>query len=200
MSMPDPERPRSRAAAAAPRPASLPRAMSWWTVVVPMMVGAAVAVALGVYGRVHTPTGLSLDLPGFFGTLYAKAWLGTFAFVLAIVQIFTAMVLEGWIKLDLPRVAEIHRWSGRLAVLVTVPVAVHCLYALGLRFDDSRVLVHSLVGCLFYGAFVAKMLLLVRPGLPRLPIPVVGGVLFTALVMLWLTSSLWVFTASGFHL
>ena len=165
-----------------------------------MAVGTAVAVALGVYGRVHTPTGLSLDLPGFSGTLYAKAWLGTFAFVLALVQIFTAMILEGRIKLDLPRVADVHRWSGRLAVLLTVPVAVHCLYAVGLRFDDPRVLVHSLVGCLFYGAFVAKMLLLVRPGLPRWAIPVVAGVLFTALVALWLTSSLWVFTTAGFHL
>lgn len=71
---------------------------------------------------------------------------------------------------------------------------------MGLRFDDSRVLVHSLVCCPFYGAFVAKMLLLVRPGLPRWAIPVVGGVLFTAPVTLWLSSSLWVFTVSGFHM
>jgi Family of unknown function (DUF6529) len=85
-------------------------------------------------------------------------------------------------------------------VLFTVPVAVHCLYALGLSFDDPRVLVHSLVGCILYGAFVAKMLLLVRPGLPRWAIPAASGALFAAVVALWLTSSLWVFTAIGLQL
>jgi hypothetical protein len=174
--------------------------MPWRAVVVPVAVGTAVAVVLGVYGRAHTATGLSLALPGFSGTLYVKAWLTTLAFVLALVQISTAMVIEGRIKVDLPRVPAVHRWSGRLAVLFTVPVAVHCLYALGLRSDDPRVLVHSLVGCLFYGAFVAKMLLLVRSDLPRWAIPAAGGVLFTGLVALWLTSSLWVFTAIGFQL
>jgi len=110
------------------------------------------------------------------------------------------MVLDGRIDIDLPRVPAVHRWSGRIAVLLTVPVAVHCLYALGFRVDEPRVLVHSLVGCLLYGAFVAKMLLLVRRGLPRWAIPAVGGVLFTAFVAMWLTSSLWVFTTAGFHL
>jgi hypothetical protein len=62
------------------------------------------------------------------------------------------------------------------------------------------VLVHSLVGCLLYGAFVTKMLLLVRWGLPRWVIPTAGGILFTTFVALWLTSSLWVFTTAGFHL
>jgi hypothetical protein len=174
--------------------------MPWRAVIVPVAVGTAVAVALGVYGRAHTASGLSLALPGFSGTLYAKAWLTTLAFVLALVQIFTALVLQGRIKVDLPRIPAVHRWSGRLAVLLTVPVAVHCLYALGFLATDTRVLVHSLIGCLLYGAFVAKMLLLVRPGLPRWAIPAAGGVLFTALVALWLTSSLWVFTTIGFHL
>jgi hypothetical protein len=147
--------------------------------------------AASPYGRLHTATGLSLALPGFSGTLYVKAWLTTLAFVLALVQIFTALVLEGRIKVDLPKLP---------AVLFTVPVAVHWLYALGYRFDDPRVLVHSLVGCLLYGALTAKMLLLTRPGLPRWAIPAVGGVLFSVLVALWLTSSLWVFTTAGFHL
>jgi hypothetical protein len=200
MIVPDPDLTRSRAAARRAQPAAPPAGMPWMTFIVPVAVGTAVAVALGVYGRLHTSTNLSLYLPGFTGTLYVKAWLTTLAFVLALVQIFTALVLEGRIKVDLPKIPAVHRWSGRLAVLVTVPVAVHCLYALGFRFDDPRVLVHSLVGCLLYGAFTAKMLLLMRPGLPRWAIPAAGGVLFTAFVALWLTSSLWVYTTAGFHL
>jgi hypothetical protein len=200
MTMPDPELTRSRAAARPVQPTATSPGTPWRAIVVPVTVGTAVSVALGVYGRLHTATGLSLALPGFTGTLYVKAWLTTLAFVLALVQIFTAMVLEGRIKVHVPRLPAVHRWSGRFAVLLTVPVAVHCLYALGLRSDEPRVLVHSLVGCLLYGAFTAKMLLLMRPGLPRWAIPAAGGVLFTALVALWLTSSLWVFTTAGFHL
>ena len=36
-------------------------------------------------------------------------------------------------------VGPVHRWSGRVAVAVTVPVAVHCLYALGFEDYDTRV-------------------------------------------------------------
>ena len=28
-------------------------------------------------------------------------------------------------------VATVHRWSGRIAILLTVPVIIHCIYALG---------------------------------------------------------------------
>jgi hypothetical protein len=200
VTMPEPEVTRSRAIPRPAQPPLEPAGVPWTAVAIPVAVGTAVAVVLGVYGRLHAPTGLSLALPGFTGTLYVKAWLTTLAFVLALVQIFTAMVLEGRIKVDLPGVPAVHRWSGRAAVLLTVPVAVHCLYALGFGADNPRVLVHSLVGCLLYGAFVAKMLLLVREGLPRWAIPAAGGLLFTAFVALWLTSSLWVFTTAGFHL
>ncbi len=200
MTLPDPELTRPRAAARPVNGAPPPVAVPWVRIVVPVAVGTAVAVVLGVYGRLHTPAGLSLALPGFTGTLYVKAWLTTLAFVLALVQIFTALVIEGRIRIDLPGLPSVHRWSGRFAVLLTVPVAVHCLYSLGYRFDDARVLVHSLVGCLLYGAFVTKMLLLVRWGLPRWVIPSAGGILFTTFVATWLTSSLWVFTTAGFHL
>jgi hypothetical protein len=44
-------------------------------------------------------------------------------------------------------VSPVHRWSGRLAFLVSIPVAMHCLYALGFQAFDLRVLVHSLLGC-----------------------------------------------------
>lgn len=90
-----------------------------------------------------------------------------------------------------------HIWSGRLAVLVSIPVAVHCLYALGFQSTDSRVLFHSLFGCLFYGVFVTKMLLLTRKGLPGWVIPVAGGLLFFGLVYVWLTSALWFFQTTG---
>ena len=90
-----------------------------------------------------------------------------------------------------------HRWSGRIAFLLSVPVAVHCLYALGLQTYDLRVSVHSLLGCLFYGAFSAKMVLLTRSGLAGWVLPLAGGVTFTAFMGLWLASAVWFFTTTG---
>ena len=63
----------------------------------------------------------------------------------------------------------------------------------------ARVLIHSVAGCIFYGAFVTKMLSLSRRGMPGWLLPVTGGLTFTALIVLWLTSALWVFGTHGLH-
>jgi Family of unknown function (DUF6529) len=156
--------------------------------------GTLVSVGLGVYGRLHEPTFTALSVAGFSSGIAAKAWLGSAAFALVLVQLLSAVLMyhtgRRW-------AAPLHRWSGRAAVLLTVPVAVHCLYALGFQPGSPRVLAHSLAGCFVYGVFVAKMLVLPRPNVPRWSIPVLGGVLFTALTAVWLTSSLWFFGTSG---
>ena len=164
--------------------------------VVPLGVGAAVAVALGVYGRVHEPTGIAVNLAGFSSMQAVKSWLATAAVVLVVVQLWSAFVVYG--KLPGPAWSDkLHKWSGRVAVLFTLPVVAHCLYALGFQYDTGRVLVHSILGCFFFGAFAAKMLVLTRDGSPRWLLPVMGGAVFTALVGLWLTSSLWFFSTAG---
>lgn len=167
--------------------------------VLAVAVGTLVAVGTGVYGRIHEPTFFAVNVGGFSSGTSVKAWLATLAFLLALVQLVSSMIMYGRLKRITapPWIGTLHRWSGRAAVLVTVPVAVHCLYALGFQSGQPRVLVHSLLGCLFYGTFVAKMLLLNRPGAPRWSLPVFGGLVFTALVGLWLTASLWFFTTSG---
>jgi hypothetical protein len=163
---------------------------------VPLLAGGLAALALGVYGRVHTPTGFAVGVAGFSGALPMKAWLTTGAFVLAIVQVVSAMSMWGKLGVDIP--PAVHRWSGRVAFLLTIPVAFHCLYALGLQYDVPRVLAHSLLGCFFYGVFTAKMLALPKHDAPGWTLPVLGGLAFTALIGLWLTSSFWFFTAIGF--
>jgi hypothetical protein len=168
-------------------------------ILVPVAVGSAVAVTLGVYGGLHEPTGASVNVAGFSGPLAAKAWLTTGAALLALVQLSSALVMWGKVPgLAAPSwIGALHRWSGRAAVLLTVPVAVHCLYAAGFQYGQPRVLVHSLLGCFFFGAFAAKMLLLTRRGLPGWTLPVVGGAVFTAVTGLWLSAALWFFTTFG---
>lgn len=167
-------------------------------ILVPVLVGSAVAVALGVLGKLHEPQFYSLSLAGFSSGVAAKTWLATLAVVLALFQVASAFAMYGKFPGKTPAwLSTAHVWSGRLAVLVTVPVVVHCLYALGFQATDSRVLLHSLFGCFFYGAFVTKMLLLTRKGLPGWVVPMAGGAVFFGLVCLWLTSALWFFLTSG---
>ncbi|MFF3948689.1 DUF6529 family protein [Streptomyces sp. NPDC001902] len=166
---------------------------------VPAVAAAAVAVALGAYGRVHDPAGTAFNLAGFSSTGAVKSWLATAAFAFALVQAVSALVMYGKVPgVRAPSwTGGLHRWSGRIAFLLAIPVAVHCLYALGYQTYSSRVMWHSLLGCFFFGAFTAKMLLLRAERLPGWLLPVVGGLVFTALTVLWLTSALWFFRTVG---
>jgi hypothetical protein len=165
--------------------------------IVPLAIGAAVAVALGVYGKVHTPTGIAVNVAGFSGPLTVKVWLATAGVTLAVVQMVTALAIYGRLPLRGAWLSPLHRWSGRFAFLLTVPVVVHCLYALGFADYSLRTLAHSLLGCLFFGAFTTKMLVLTKRGLAGWVLPLFGGLVFTALVGVWATSALWFFTTSG---
>jgi len=163
---------------------------------VPALTAGAVAVGLGVYGKVHDPAGTAFNLAGFSSTGAVKSWLATTALLLALVQLVSALMMYG--RLPGPSwSAALHRWSGRAAFLVAVPVAVHCLYALGYQTYETRVMWHSLLGCFFFGAFSAKMLLLRWERLPGWLLPIVGGLVLTALTIIWLTSALWFFRTFG---
>jgi hypothetical protein len=166
---------------------------------IPLAIGAAVSVALGTYGRVHSPTGVGVLIAGFSGAQAAKAWMASGVALLALVQLCSALVMYGRLPgISAPSwTGRLHRWSGRGAFLLSVPIALHCLYALGLQSYDTRVLLHSLFGCFFFGVFTAKMLLLPQRGLPGWALPLAGGLAFSAVVGLWLTSSLWFFTTVG---
>ena len=96
--------------------------------VIPCLIGALVALTLGVYGHIHHPTGIAVNLAGFSGPQSAKAWLATGAFIAAIIQVISALVMYGKIKVQAPPwIGGLHRWSGRIAFLLAVQVAVHCL-------------------------------------------------------------------------
>jgi len=167
----------------------------------PVLVGAVVAVALGAYGRLHEPTSYALGVAGFSSMGYLKAWMATLTVVFGVIQLLSGMTITGRLLANPPAwMGGLHRWSGRIAVLVSVPVAVQCLYALGFQSDSTRVWVHSILGCLFYGAFTTKMLSLSRPGTPRWAVPLLGGLVFTGLIGLWLTSAVWLFSTRGVHL
>jgi hypothetical protein len=168
-----------------------------------LTVGGAVAIAAGVYGSVHDPSGQQTVSLFFSNTLSFKAWATTIVVALALFQLWSA--LRMWGKVSWPREmpswwGDGHRLSGTLAFALSLPVAFHCLWSLGFEpdFTELRRFAHSLLGCFFYGAFAAKVLIVRSHAGPSWALPVAGGAVFTALVAIWLTSSLWFFTTFGF--
>ena len=176
-----------------------------WLLIGIALVGAAVSLAIGLYASEHQPTGQSILGDGLFfsATLNMKAWLATAFVALALLQLFTALRMFDRIKFprQMPSWPPIvHRASGTLAFLISLPVVYHCVWALGFQFDDAptRVAIHGLAGTFFYGAFTAKMLFLQVDDLPGLLLPIVGGLTFSLAVAIWLTSGLWFFDNFGF--
>jgi hypothetical protein len=173
--------------------------------------GAAVAILLGVYANEHTPTREKPYSLFFTDTIQLKVWFAAVAALLAVVQVLLA--LRMYEKIHVPRTApawlgDAHRLVGVVAFALTLPVAYHCLWSLGFQSVDmagdasTRVLIHSITGCFFYGAFVTKVLCVRVNGLPGWTLPVVGGLVFSALMVLFVTSSLWYITdrPAGFPL
>ncbi len=159
------------------------------------------ALTLGLYGRIHTPTGQPINDLGFSSLLAMKAWTTTLAATLGLWQLTSA----AWMWGRLPGVgsapgwvAPTHRWSGTVAFVATLPAAYHCLWALGFQTTTTRVVAHSLLGCAFYGAIATKLLVLRSPRLPGWTLPAVGGLLVTVLTAIWFTSSYWYFTTIAF--
>src|SRR3954447_16761291 len=134
---------------------------SYSGLVASFLCGAAVAASLGVYAGVHTPASRPLLTLGFSGVLQMKAWLSTLVLVLVVVQLATALTLWGKvarIRVTAASIAMVHRWSGSLAFALSLPVAFHCIWSLGFQTTSTRVVVHGIGGCAFYGAYAAKML------------------------------------------
>jgi hypothetical protein len=166
------------------------------------LLAAGVAVALYVTGRVHTVN----PAFGLFGQQYdaavtLKAVLATVALGLAVLQVLLAL----WMYRKLPLAGRpprpvplAHRVVGFGLFALTLPIAVHCLITYGVQLTSLRVAVHSLAGCFFYGAFVAKVLLVQTRRLPGWVLPAAGGTLAVVIAVLWYTSALWYY--NGYQL
>ncbi|NUR05610.1 MAG: hypothetical protein HOQ22_11455 [Nocardioidaceae bacterium] len=166
-------------------------------VVLAVLAGALASLAIGIYGRTASPTDRELLL-GFNSLIAAKFWLTAVTGLLVTLQLLTAMWMYGRLGLRAPtHLGAVHRGIGAVALLVSLPVAYNCLFVIGFGSTDARVLLHSVVGCLVYGAFVAKVVGLQAPEAPSWLVTVAGGMLFTLLVLAVLTSAVWYLGAHG---
>src|SRR3989442_12155315 len=154
-----------------------------WRFGLALAFGAAVALSLGIYGREHDPTGRSLVTLFFTQTITLKVWFATVAVLLALFQGVTALRIYGRLgKHTGPRwLRPAHRISGTAAFLFTIPVAYHCLWGLGYQWHPgTRGLVHGTLGCFFFGALAAKVLVVRSKRMPGSALPMLGGAVFSA--------------------
>ena len=173
-----------------------------WHLFIPLLGGLLVAETIGIVARELIGSPYADTAPWFrlffSDTLHLKAWLALSAAVLGVTQLFTA----AWIFRKLPWarphfVNVVHRWSGRIAFLLTIPVAYHCVFKLGFQTSSTRIAVHSFFGVAFYGAFVTKVLIVRMHRFPTWVLPLAGGLVFAALMGAWWTSSFWFFRLVG---
>jgi hypothetical protein len=166
-----------------------------------VLLGLVVAVGVFIWATAITPD-YTASLFGQSGsdTFPLKSWMASGVAALALFQLFTALWIYG--KLGPARrprwLSTTHRLSGALAILISLPIARHCLLAYGFRGLDTRTLIHSIAGCFFYGAVAAKITVVRSRRLPGLALPIAGGTLVTLVAVLWYTSALWYF--NGFKL
>jgi hypothetical protein len=127
-----------------------------------------------------------------------KVWLSLAVLILAAGQFVTALWMYGKLGLRRPSwLGTLHRSTGWAAFVVSLPVAAACLWELGFESDNKRVLAHGLLGCAFYGAFAAKVIVVQSKRLPGWALPAVGGLLLATVVGAGLTSTIWYFAAVG---
>src|SRR5258708_12753620 len=162
--------------------------------VLPLVLLAFVAliVALVASRTVRDPYETPFSHVFFSDALHIKAWLITAALVLALVQLLTASRICELLRFP-PKgrfYHLVHRWSGRAAILLTLPVAYHCMFLLGFGTNSPRVLIHSLLGSALYGAVVVKVLVVRSGRFATWVLPVPGRPFFSFLPALSLTSPL----------
>jgi hypothetical protein len=167
-------------------------------VLVPLGIGLAAVAGLYAFGTQHTPD-YGTSLFGQIGpdTLPLKSWLATALLALAAVQLTLALRIYGRLPTSAPGgrpVTTTHRTIGVVAILLTLPIAYHCALAYGIQTHvDTRIAVHSIVGCFLYGVIVAKLLIVRLDPLARWILPIAGGTVVVLVAVLWYTSALWYF-------
>lgn len=168
--------------------------------------GAVVALLLGVFGTVHDPTLGGTTTLGFRTVLAMKVAVSCVIGVLAVLQLLGALWLYGKLGRPAPSwLGTAHRVTGATALLLTVFVAYHCLWALGLEtghLPDGekvplRTVVHGVLGCAVFGAVVVKVVAVRSRRAPGWFLPLAGGLLFALLVLVVLTSAVWYLNAHG---
>lgn len=159
-----------------------------------------------MFGKVHNPTLAGTTTLGFQTVIDMKVVLSVAIGLIAVFQLLGALWMYGKLGVRAPSwLGTVHRISGAVAFLLVVVVAYHCLWALGLQTGTlaagvpvaPRTVIHGLLGCAVIGALVVKVVAVRSRRAPGWFLPVAGGLLFTLLIAVVMTSAVWYIGAQG---
>jgi Family of unknown function (DUF6529) len=165
-----------------------------------LLAGSAVALLIGVIGKVREPSLAGTTTLGYDTVIEMKVSVSIVIGLLVVLQLLGALWLYGRLGIAAPSwLGKAHRISGTVALFLSLFVAYHCLVALGLEsgtLPDGhvvplRTVVHGVVGCAIFGAVVAKIMAVRSRRAPRWFLPVAGGLLVTLFVVVLSTSVVW---------
>jgi hypothetical protein len=168
--------------------------------------GAVVALLIGVFGKAHDPTLDGTTTLGFDTVIDMKVVVSTVIGVMAVLQVIGALWIYGKLGIVAPSwLGTAHRISGTIALLLSLFVGYHCLWALGLESGTlesgekvpMRTVVHGVLGCAVFGAVVVKVVAVRSRRTPGWFLPVAGGLLFALLIVVVLTSAAWYIDEKG---
>ena len=167
--------------------------------------GAIVALLLGVFSKVHDPTLDGTTTLGFKDVRDMKVVVSTVIGVLALGQLVGALWIYGKLGIRAPSwVGTAHRVSGAITLVLAVFVGYHCIWAFGFQtgtvhgYDvPPRAIVHEVLACVVFGAVVVKVVAVRSKRAPGWLLPIAGGLLFAALLVVVLTSAGWYLDEKG---
>ena len=113
--------------------------------------------------------------------------------VLALSGVQVALAARFWGKSAFPAISEksavrLHRWNGRVALLLAMVVALSCIAGPAGPTSPTRVVLHSVFGTAVFVVLALKFMLIkvLRSGDRYLPL--VGSTLFLVFLAIWATS------------
>ena len=129
-----------------------------------------------------------------------KAAGSTVVVLLAFSQFYTMESVLGHLPrghIKMRSMMRVHRWGGRIAILLAAAIAYFCITDIGAPHDPLRVAVHAICGSLAFSLLAVKFALIRwRPSLAYDTAPWIGRIVAVCFVLIWLTSGFAYFTHS----
>jgi hypothetical protein len=127
-----------------------------------------------------------------------KAAGSTVVVLLTFSQFYTMESVLGHLprgRIKMRSMMRVHRWGGRLAILLAAVIAYFCITDIGAPHDPLRVAVHAVSGSLAFALLAIKFALIRwRPYLAYDTAPWIGRIVAVCFVLIWLTSGFAYFT------
>jgi len=173
------------------------RAPDWLTDVVLIITAVFAVWAVGLV----ILTFIGITQPAFFYSddkAAIKAAGATVVVLLTFSQFYTMESVLGHVprgRIKMRTMMRVHRWGGRVTVVLAAIIAFFCMTDLGAPTSPLRVMVHAVAGSIAFTLLAIKFgLIRFRPSLAYDTAPWIGRIVAICFIAIWLTSAFAYFT------